>query len=160
MRIVIIALGSQGDVQPYIALGKGLKEAGNFVRLVTHENFEVLVNSHGLEFWPVKGNVKEIVQSKEMREVLEKGNFFTITLQMAKQGGQSIAVDWAKAGLAACQGMDLILAGMGGGAISWSVYCRKVENSFASGLCGSLYSYKKLSQCSSSQILIQTWKFF
>jgi len=121
MRIVIIALGSQGDVQPYIALGKGLKEAGNFVRLVTHENFEVLVNSHGLEFWPVKGNVKEIVQSKEMREVIEKGNFLTITLQMAKQGEQSIAVDWAKASLAACQGMDLVLAGMGGLSLGLSI---------------------------------------
>ncbi|MBU7583105.1 MAG: glycosyltransferase family 1 protein [Nostoc sp. TH1S01] len=114
MRIAIIALGSQGDVQPYIALGKGLKEAGQFVRLVTHENFEILVKSHGLEFWPVKGNVKDIVQSKEMREVLEKGNFLSITLQMAKQGGQNIAIDWAKAALAACQGMDMILTGIGG----------------------------------------------
>jgi Glycosyltransferase family 28 N-terminal domain/FtsK/SpoIIIE family len=37
--IAIIAMGSLGDVQPYIALGKGLKEAGYRVRLVTHENF-------------------------------------------------------------------------------------------------------------------------
>ena len=114
MRIAIIALGTQGDVQPYIALGKGLKEAGNFVRLVTHENFELLVNSHGLEFWPVKGNVQDIVQSKEMREALEKGNFLTITLQMAKQGGHNIAADWAKAGLTACQGIDMLLVGVGG----------------------------------------------
>ena len=34
MRIAIIALGSQGDVQPYIALGKGLKAAGHNVRLL------------------------------------------------------------------------------------------------------------------------------
>ncbi len=32
MHIAIIALGTQGDVQPYIALGKGLKKAGNVVR--------------------------------------------------------------------------------------------------------------------------------
>ncbi len=114
MRIVIIAPGSQGDVQPYIALGKGLKKAGNLVRLVTHENFENLVNSHGLEFWPFKGNVQDIVQSKEMSKVLEKGNFLAITLQMAKQGGQNVAIDWAKQGLAACQDMDMVLAGMGG----------------------------------------------
>ncbi|MDJ0677047.1 MAG: glycosyltransferase [Calothrix sp. MO_167.B42] len=114
MHIAIIALGTQGDVQPYIALGKGLKEAGNFVRLVTHENFELLVKSHGLEFWPVKGNVQDIVQSKEMRQALEKGNFLTITLQMAKQGGQNIAADWAKTSLTACQGIDMILAGIGG----------------------------------------------
>ena len=100
MHIAIIALGTQGDVQPYIALGKGLKEAGNLVRLVTHENFGVLVNSHGLEFWPIKGNVQEIIQSKEMREVIEKGNFLTVTLKMIKQG-QQLAIDGAKQGLAA-----------------------------------------------------------
>jgi UDP:flavonoid glycosyltransferase YjiC (YdhE family) len=113
MQIAIIALGTQGDVQPYIALGKGLKEAGNVVRLVTHENFEVLVNSHGLEFWPIKGNVQEIIQTKEMREVIEKGNFLTITLKTLKQGLQ-LAIDGAKEGLVACQGMDIVLGGVGG----------------------------------------------
>lgn len=113
MRIAIIAMGSQGDVQPYIALGKGLKEVGHFVRLVTHENFEVLVTSHGLEFWPVKGNVQEIVESKEMRELLEKGNFLAITSRTASLA-QRAAIDWAEGGLAACQGMDLLVAGVGG----------------------------------------------
>jgi len=113
MRIAVIALGSQGDVQPYIALGKGLKKAGNLVRLVTHENFEILVNSHGLEFWPVKGNVQDIVQSKEMSKVLETGNFLAIAIQMAKEG-PDLAIEWAQQGLAACQGMDMVLAGMGG----------------------------------------------
>jgi sterol 3beta-glucosyltransferase len=114
MRIAIIAPGSQGDVQPYIALGKGLKKAGNVVRLLTHENFKELVSAHELEFYPAKGNVQDVVQSKEMREALDTGNFLTITLQMAKLGGQNVAIDWAEQGLAACQGMDMVLAGMGG----------------------------------------------
>ena len=113
MRIAIIALGTRGDVQPYIALGKGLKKAGNSVRLVTHENFESLVNAHGLEFWSVKGNVQDVVQSEEMRKVLEKGNFLAITAQMAKNS-QKAAISWAQEGLVACQGMDMVLAGMGG----------------------------------------------
>lgn len=49
MRIAIIASGSQGDVQPYIALGKGLKQAGYAVRLITQENFASLVTSYGIE---------------------------------------------------------------------------------------------------------------
>jgi UDP:flavonoid glycosyltransferase YjiC (YdhE family) len=53
MRIAIIATGSRGDVQPYIALGKGLNKAGQEARLVTHQNFEELVNAHGIEFWPI-----------------------------------------------------------------------------------------------------------
>jgi len=113
MRVVIIAPGSRGDVQPYIALGRGLKNAGNIVRFVTHQNSEALVTSHGLEFWPVEGDIQDIVQNKEMRERIEKGNFLFLMAQMAKQA-QSGALRLAEAGLSASQGMDVVLAGMGG----------------------------------------------
>jgi sterol 3beta-glucosyltransferase len=113
MRIAIIAMGSRGDVQPYLALGKGLKAAGHFVRLITHENFETLVTSYGLEFCPVKGNVQEVVESPEIRRLLEKGNFLAINKYTAKIV-QDISIDWARDGLAACRGMDLLIAGVGG----------------------------------------------
>ena len=112
MNIAIIALGSRGDVQPYIALGQGLKQAGHAVRLVTHQNFEILVRSHGLEFWTMRGNVQDVVESPEMRELLEKGNFIAITMRTAKEAERA-AVQWAEDGLAACQGMDLLIAGIG-----------------------------------------------
>lgn len=48
--LVILSAGTRGDVQPYVALGKGLQEAGYRVRLVTHENFAGLVKGHGLSF--------------------------------------------------------------------------------------------------------------
>ncbi|MBD2000878.1 glycosyltransferase family 1 protein [Leptolyngbya sp. FACHB-541] len=113
MRIAIIALGSQGDVQPYIALGKGLKAAGYEVRLLTHENFEGLVTSHGLEFCPMQGNVQELIKTPEMRELTEKGNFITMTLRTAKETEQ-VSIGWARTALEACQGMDLLIAGVGG----------------------------------------------
>jgi len=75
MRILIIATGSRGDVQPYIALGKGLQYAGHKIRFLTHQNFVPLVASHSLEFWPVAGDVQEIVQSADMRQRIEGGNF-------------------------------------------------------------------------------------
>lgn len=111
--MIIIPTGSRGDVQPYVALGKGLMNAGNEVRLVTHEDFESLVRSNRLEFWPVEGNVRDIAQSEVMRELLEKGNFLTIMSQMAREA-QLGALQLAKGSLAACQGADLILGGMGG----------------------------------------------
>ncbi|KAF3891207.1 glycosyltransferase family 1 protein [Tolypothrix bouteillei VB521301] len=113
MRIAIIALGSQGDVQPYIALGKGLKAAGYDVHLLTHENFEGLVKSHGLEFYAMQGNVQELIETPEMRELSQKGNFITITLRMAKET-ERVAACWAQAGVEACRGMDLLIAGVGG----------------------------------------------
>ncbi len=113
MRIAIIAPGSRGDVEPYIALGKGLKNAGHVVRLVSHHNFTELVNSHGLEFWPIEVDVQDIAQSTEMRELLGGGNFLAVMSQMSKEAERG-ALQGAKAGLSACRGMDLLLAGIGG----------------------------------------------
>lgn len=113
MKIMIIAPGSRGDVQPYIALGKGLKDAGHVVRFVSHQNFEKLVTSYGLDFWSVDSNVQDIVENDEMRERIEKGNFLSMMVQMAKEA-QREAVIFTEGGLAAGQGMDLVLAGMGG----------------------------------------------
>jgi sterol 3beta-glucosyltransferase len=113
VRIVIIATGSRGDVEPYIALGKGLKKAGHYVRLISHQNFQSLVNSHGLEFWGIEGNVQEIAQSTEMSERIAKGNFISVLSQMRKEAeGQAIGA--AKTGVNACQGMEIILTGLGG----------------------------------------------
>lgn len=113
MRIAILAFGSRGDVQPYIALGKGLHDAGHAVRLVTHQNFGGLVKSYALEFMPVVGNIQEIAESEEMKKLLEKGNFLAITRHTAKLA-QDAAIQWAKDGLAACEGVELIVAGVGG----------------------------------------------
>jgi len=113
MRIAIIALGTRGDVQPYIALGKGLQAAGHTVRLLTHDNFAGLVQAHGLEFWSVKGDVQAVAESPEMRALLEKGNFLAITARTAKEAKRA-ALQWAQDGLVACQGVELIVAGIGG----------------------------------------------
>jgi UDP:flavonoid glycosyltransferase YjiC (YdhE family) len=113
LEIAVIASGSRGDVQPYVALGKGLAEAGHGVRLVTHQDYEALVTAHGLALWPIAGKVQEIAQSPEMRARLAKGNFLGIMAQMAKEA-EHRALALAEGGLAACQGVDLILTGLGG----------------------------------------------
>jgi MGT family glycosyltransferase len=113
MRIVIIAPGSRGDVQPYIALGKGLQNAGHHVRLVSHSNFESLITSYGLEFWSFGNDVQDAVENSEMRELTEKGNFLLLMAKMAKEA-QREALRFAEGGLMAAQGMDIVLSGMGG----------------------------------------------
>ncbi len=113
MRIAIIAPGSRGDVEPYTALGKGLQAAGHGVRLVSHEDFEELARSHGVEFWPMAGRIQGIAQSREMRNRIGKGSFIAVLSQMAKEA-KSRAVAMAEGGLAACRGMDAVLAGVGG----------------------------------------------
>jgi UDP:flavonoid glycosyltransferase YjiC (YdhE family) len=106
-------MGSRGDVEPYIALGKGLKKAGHYVRLISHQNFDSLISSHGLEFWAIEGNVQEIAQSVEMSEQIEKGNFLSVLSKM-KKAAEAQATGAIKIGVSACQGMDMVLAGIGG----------------------------------------------
>jgi sterol 3beta-glucosyltransferase len=113
MRLVIIASGSRGDVEPYLALGKGLQQAGHGVRLVTHETYHDLVTSHGVEFCPVEGNPQGVAMSAEMRQRIAGGNFLSIMALMAREAKRS-ALDMAEATLAACQEADLLLAGIGG----------------------------------------------
>src|SRR5512134_1379548 len=110
MRIAIITIGSRGDVQPYIALGQGLMNAGHTVRLATHQDFEDFVKSYGLEFWLIRGNPQEMVGSQEMREVLEKGNFVATWRQMMRDAERAIN-EWMEDRLAACHGVDLLIAG-------------------------------------------------
>ncbi|ORY04538.1 hypothetical protein BCR34DRAFT_572560 [Clohesyomyces aquaticus] len=57
MNIVIQIVGSRGDVQPFIALGKNLKEKhGHRVRLATHAVFKNFVEENGLEFFNIGGD--------------------------------------------------------------------------------------------------------
>ncbi|XAR58704.1 Sterol 3-beta-glucosyltransferase [Bertholletia excelsa] len=58
MQIVILIVGTRGDVQPFIAIGKRLQEYGHRVRLATHSNFKEFVLSSGLEFYPLGGDPK------------------------------------------------------------------------------------------------------
>ena len=120
MRIAIIAPGSRGDVEPYIALGKGLKKANNTVRLITHRNFESLVSSYGLDFWSIESNVQDFAQSAEMSEGLEKGNFLKVLSQMKKEA-ERLAICVAETGLSACKDMDIIVAGIGGLFVGFSL---------------------------------------
>ena len=80
------------------------------MRVVTHQDFESLVTSNGVEFWPVEGSVQDIAES--MAALIENGNFLAILAQMGKEANAARAL--TSASLAACQGMELVVAGIGG----------------------------------------------
>ncbi|KAJ0080286.1 hypothetical protein Patl1_24368 [Pistacia atlantica] len=58
LQIVMLIVGTRGDVQPFVAIGKRLQEDGHRVRLATHSNFKDFVLSAGLEFFPLGGDPK------------------------------------------------------------------------------------------------------
>jgi sterol 3beta-glucosyltransferase len=113
MQITIIAPGSQGDVQPFLALGKGLLNDGKKVRLVTNQNYEEQVKLHGLEFWPIEVSMEDIIRTEKMREALESGKLLRSMSRMGKELKQN-AVLFTQRSLDACQGGDMIMAGISG----------------------------------------------
>ncbi|CAN0881865.1 Sterol 3-beta-glucosyltransferase UGT80A2 [Linum grandiflorum] len=61
LQIVMLIVGTRGDVQPFIAIGIRLQlmqEDGHRVRLATHANFKDFVLDAGLEFFPLGGDAK------------------------------------------------------------------------------------------------------
>ena len=70
MNVAILTLGTRGDVQPYVALGVGLKEAGHEVTLVTGKGFEAMVSGQGLRYVALDVDLLELAQSPEGRAAL------------------------------------------------------------------------------------------
>lgn len=73
MHITILALGSYGDVLPIATLGKGLKAAGNQVRVATFENFGTMIAQHGLDFHPIRGDSQSILNAGGGLALAESG---------------------------------------------------------------------------------------
>ena len=73
MKITLFAAGSQGDIQPCVALGKALAQAGYAVRLAAPENFASFVAEHGLPFYPLRGDVQQIMAGDTAREFMQSG---------------------------------------------------------------------------------------
>jgi hypothetical protein len=63
LNIVVIVIGSRGDIQPFIKIGKILKEDyGHRVRIATHPAFKEFVEKDaGLEFFSVGGDPSELM---------------------------------------------------------------------------------------------------
>ncbi|KAL4783745.1 hypothetical protein BJX76DRAFT_348307 [Aspergillus varians] len=61
LNIVMHVVGSRGDVQPFIVLGKALQQHGHRVRLATHLIFQDFVKGHGLEFFNIGGDPTELM---------------------------------------------------------------------------------------------------
>ncbi|CAK0901422.1 unnamed protein product, partial [Prorocentrum cordatum] len=58
----ILVVGTRGDVQPFVELGRRLQEDGHRARLATHDVYRDLVRSGGLEFYPLGGDPRKLSQ--------------------------------------------------------------------------------------------------
>ena len=62
LKIVIQVVGSRGDVQPFVALGKEhTNKYSHRIRLATHGTFKKFVEENGLEFFDIGGDPTELM---------------------------------------------------------------------------------------------------
>ena len=62
LNIVIMVIGSRGDIQPFMQIGRVLKRYGHRVRIATHPAFKDFVEQDvGLEFFSIGGNPSELM---------------------------------------------------------------------------------------------------
>ncbi len=66
MRVAILSLGARGDVQPYVALARGLLASGHSVILAAPERFRWLVEPYAVPWIPLRHD-----PLKRLRAVLE-----------------------------------------------------------------------------------------
>jgi len=64
-KVLIITIGTRGDIQPFIALGKGLQAAGYEVALQTPESYRSFVEGYGLTYAHMGNEFMALIDSKE-----------------------------------------------------------------------------------------------
>ena len=104
MKITCLTIGSRGDVQPYIALCKGLMAEGHKPRIATHAEFQGWVESHGIEFARVEGDPAEL-----MRLCIENGTFTFAFLREANATFRGWLDELLDSAYEACIGSDLLI---------------------------------------------------
>jgi sterol 3beta-glucosyltransferase len=72
MRVLLLTLGTHGDVQPFVALGIGLAHAGHTVTVCTTSNFAPFVGAHGLVCAPLNPELVELTTGETGRRAIER----------------------------------------------------------------------------------------
>src|SRR5580698_6843753 len=105
----MVTTGTLGDVQPFVALGVGLRGEGYEVTVATHPDYEALITGNGLAFRRVGVSFKEQMGSPAGRNWLESGD----SLVRYKEAVEKVFVPatprWTEDALAATLDADVLI---------------------------------------------------
>jgi sterol 3beta-glucosyltransferase len=107
MKIIVPALGSRGDVQPYINLSQGLTRAGHSAVLASLPCMRELVENHGVEFAAIGPDVDLPELTARMWEGTSR--IWWIGLMRVMRLGARLIEQAYPDLLALCRGADLIV---------------------------------------------------
>lgn len=107
MRIAVFAVGTMGDIRPFLALSHGLMKKGHRVTLAADRNFEGLIRKFGVDYAPLTADYEELMRAAP--EMIENGmNVVKVGRIMRGKLG-AMASHWADEGRAAAEGAELLI---------------------------------------------------
>jgi UDP:flavonoid glycosyltransferase YjiC (YdhE family) len=108
MKIVIVAVGSRGDIAPFTGVAVRLKAAGYDVAIACQQLFADTVREIGCEFRLVPGDIQAFMRSQQGQDWAEAGGGIRGAIANFKVGGQ-LMDDVAAGVVAAAEGADLLV---------------------------------------------------
>ncbi len=121
MRVTIVTVGSRGDVEPYIALGVGLKRAGHEVTLATHATFESVIREREIGFSCLEGNPQELLETNQGQAWLKSGSNPFAFLSKLSAIMLPMMERMLKDAMAACQDADVVVPSILGALATYHV---------------------------------------
>lgn len=100
----LLTIGSRGDVQPYIALGKGLMKYNYKVRIATHAEFGPWIEEHGMEFREIAGDPTQLMKIMIDHGMLSVAFIREATTKFRTWIDELLSTAWD-----ACQGTDILV---------------------------------------------------
>ncbi|CCF52740.1 hypothetical protein NDA11_004010 [Ustilago hordei] len=104
MRIYCLTIGSRGDVQPYIALCKALKEHGHTPVIVSHPEYRGWVEGHGIEYRGVGGDPAALMKLSVEHRIFSPAFFRESIGKFRVWLDELLRECWEE-----CQGADLLI---------------------------------------------------
>lgn len=104
MRIVLSGVGTQGDIQPLLALGVALRARGHDVALCAGANYAGAASAAGLGFASMGRSIREVVE-RRAEALFNPIGFAATALSMVPEMLDGL--------LAAARGADLVVGGPG-----------------------------------------------
>jgi sterol 3beta-glucosyltransferase len=122
MHVTMLTVGSRGDVQPFVAFGVGLRDAGHRVRICTHPRFQGLVEGQTLEFAPLaEGALARRGETEEGRRWAEDWSRWMPAWVGLLQDARSVARRRLRDAAAGCEGADVLVASNLAQVLGWQL---------------------------------------
>lgn len=115
MKFTILTIGSQGDVEPFIALGKCLQNRGHQVKIAALWKFEQEIGIEGFEYAPLAGDAAEVIRLL----VGEQGSPFQYFRNLDRLLNP-VKEQFLSDVTAACEGADALLYSLLG-SVAWHI---------------------------------------